>query len=205
MSREPVTIEDVDPGLLVYNIQDFTGTARNVEQESKIARKGDGPNSVSLRWVSLKAVSHFNFGIALELLLKLLLSINHGKFPPIHKLTVLYGKLPPRVQEELESTYQDKLKGGFCHLVALSKQPSPHQPFRTKKPPNTLKKVFAYFQNDIQLWLKRYTSFEHIKQGSVLYYVEDLSLFLEFIEDVLEDTERYIAPDDGAEHGKEYA
>ena len=203
MARDPVTIEGVAPELLICNIRDFTGTARSVEQESEIARKGDGPNSVSLRCVSLKAVSHFNFGIALELLLKLLLLINHGKFPPIHELPVLYGKLPPRVQEELESTYQDKLKGGSYHLVALSKQPPPQQPYRTKQPPKSLKEVFAYFQNDARLCLQRYMSFELTNQGSVLYYVEDLSLFLEFIEDVLADTERYTAPDDGAEHGKD--
>ena len=62
-------------------------------------------------WVSLKAVSHFNLGTSLELMLKLLLlknniPIKEWKPSECHKLTILYNAIPEPQQKQLESTYR---------------------------------------------------------------------------------------------------
>ena len=122
---------------LACNIFDFTNTALWVEKEIESHRASDNKFDLTMtvdgrtpgtKWASMKTVSHFNLGIALELMLKYLLLRNNGDYDPIHPLTALHDDLPPPVQERLESTYQDILSGGMFDLVALVRQPLSKQP-----------------------------------------------------------------------------
>ena len=104
--------------LLYDNIHDFKNAAQYVESE--IRRLGIRYNCWEAvpamegrthheAWVSLKTVSHFNLGTALELMLKLLLSLNDVPFDDIwkgqrHSLVRLYDKLPD--QHQLEVKYR---------------------------------------------------------------------------------------------------
>ena len=54
----------------------------------------------------MKTVSHFNFGIALELMLKLLLYAHGKDVEKWHSLPELHDDLPLTVQEELDATYR---------------------------------------------------------------------------------------------------
>ena len=106
--------------LLYDNIHDFKTTAMHVESE--IRRHGLRDNSLDAvpgmngrthhdMWVSMKTVSHFNLGLALELMLKLLLFLNNVPLDKIprnrrHCLTTLYDAIPAKYQKQLESTYQ---------------------------------------------------------------------------------------------------
>ena len=122
---------------LVNNIVVFTIAAIWVEKEIKRHRASNNKFDLAMtldgiipgnKWASMKTVSHFNLGIALELMLKYLLLRNNGDYDPIHPLTALHDDLPPPVQERLESTYQDILSGGMFDLVALIRQPLSKQP-----------------------------------------------------------------------------
>ena len=55
----------------------------------------------------MKSVSHFNLGIALELLLKMILILNEVWFCKTHRLVKLHDLIPKKLQTQLESTYQD--------------------------------------------------------------------------------------------------
>ena len=81
--------------LLRDNINDFKRAA--ILMESEITRLGVDDNSTDKIsgtggrrhhdvWVSMKAVSHFNLGISLELMLKLILRLNGAQVPKIHQL-----------------------------------------------------------------------------------------------------------------------
>ena len=110
---------------LVHNIVDFTTTAMLVEQEIEKYRVSDDKYDVRLslpeittgsKWASMKSVSHFNLGTALELMLKYLLLRNGRNYPrgrEGHKLTVLYDELHrlPSITRQLETTYQE-ITGG---------------------------------------------------------------------------------------------
>ena len=98
-------------GRLLYNqIHDFKSTA--VMVESEIKRLGLQPFSKapvpSMRnrthtetWTSMKSVSHFNLGTALELMLKLILLIAGKEFRKVHTLHSLYCDLPEEWQKRL--------------------------------------------------------------------------------------------------------
>lgn len=122
---------------LFSNIADFTNTALLVEQEIEkyrvsgnkfdLAMTIDGRTSGN-KWASMKTVSHFNLGIALELMLKYLLLRNGRSYPrgkDGHKLTFLHNELErhmPSVTQKLESTYQDITGGSPPDFVALIRQ-----------------------------------------------------------------------------------
>jgi len=72
--------------LLYDNIHDFKTTAMHVDSEiRRLGVRDDGDDAVQgmggrthrEMWESMKAVSHFNLGTALELMLKLLLFLNN--------------------------------------------------------------------------------------------------------------------------------
>ena len=101
--------------LFYDNIHDFKTAAMNVESE--IIRHGirsgsnDSVPGMNGRthhdmWVSMKTVSHFNLGTALESMLKLLAFLNKIAIPQHHFLTNLHDAIPAKCQKQLESTYQ---------------------------------------------------------------------------------------------------
>ena len=99
--------------LFYDSIHDFKTTAMHVESE--ITRNGicsDSSDPVPGMkgrthhdmWASMKTVSHFNLGTALESMLKLLLFLNNIPMPKHHFLTRLHDAIPAKHQKQLEST-----------------------------------------------------------------------------------------------------
>ena len=198
--------------LLFSNIQDFANAATLVESE--IERLGLRDNSDVLvpemngrthrdMWMSMKIVSHFNLGTALELFLKLLLFLNNKGIPHGHKLTPLYNDLPKQVRRWLEDTFQESrsmLPGG-CELIAFINLPRPPEPSTfPNQELSSLRQLFNYFDRDVRLWQKRY-SFELVQQQQCHEYLSDLTLFIELIDRVMGDLGQYVAPEDGTESG----
>ena len=217
MTKKNTNITTKDSlGLLVGNVQDFANAAKLMEEEitrydlhydslEEVPRT-DGRTHHEM-WGSMKAVSHFNLGIALELFLKLLTFINGKAIPQGHELTVLHDDLPPPVQQQLEFTYQDikqRFTGG-CELIAfLNRLPSespPEYPSSLTRDLSSLRDFLEYFDQDVKLSVKRY-SYELIEQHQWCHYLSDLTLFTELIKHVLGNIERYIVLEDGTEHGE---
>lgn len=184
--------------LLYDNIHDFKTIAAHVESE--IRRFGIRDNDLGAvpgmdgrthhdMWVSMKTVSHFNLGIALELLLKILLINNKISCPHWHSLRKLHDTLPAKYQRQLESTYQKSrsvLPGGY-KLIAFfnSAETSP-----STRPPNrdisSLRELLEYFDKDVILWQKRY-SWELVGEKRWRHYLNDISVFVELINRVMRD------------------
>ena len=203
------TMEVAAYRLFYDNILDFKTAATQVESE--IGRHGirsdsgdpvPGMNGRAHRdmWVSMKTVSHFNLGTALELMLKLLLRLNNIPLTRIpkgqrHLLTKLHDAVPEKFQNQLESTFQASrsvLPDGW-ELIAFINTASPALA-PGSGPPNRdiscLRGFFEYFDEDAILWQKRY-SWELVGQGRRRHYVSDISVFVELINRVMRDIERY--------------
>ena len=131
--------------MLYDNIHDFKTTARHVESEIQrhgIRHDNHGPVTATHGrnhhdiWVSMKTVSHFNLGIALESMLKLLLFLNNVAIPRDHFLVKLHDKLPAKRQKRLEEAYHASIasaSGGYS-LIAFINTASPASP--PSGPPN---------------------------------------------------------------------
>ena len=149
-------------------------------------------------WVSLKAVSHFNLGTSLELMLKLLLlkkniSITECKPSERHQLTILYNAIPKTHQKQLESTYRVCIRPPSNRAVFMFKSKesdteAPLPPPATRNI-NSLRGFFEYLDKDVMMWQKRY-SWEHVKEGRWRYYLDDISVLVEFIDIVMQDIPR---------------
>ena len=148
-------------------------------------------------WAAMKTVSHFNFGIAVELMLKLLLYAHGKDVEKGHNLSDLYDDLPPTVQEELDATYRNirhKLIGTsamIAHVSLPPSEPPPEPPPSLKRDLSSIRKFFAFFDQDVRLSGKRY-SYELVQQRQWRLYLSDLSVFFTFIELVMGNLERYI-------------
>ena len=185
------------------NIHDFKATAIHVESE--IRRHGLRDNSFDAvpgmngrkhhdMWVSMKTVSHFNLGIALESMLKLLLFLNKIPMPRHHFLAKLHDAIPAKYQKQLESTYQASksvLPEGY-ELIAFinAASPTPASPGPPNRDISSLKGFFEYFDEDVILWQKRY-SWELIEEKRWRHYLSDISVFVELINRVMQDIRRY--------------
>ena len=194
---------------LIYdNIHDFKTTAMHVDLEIRRlgvrddredAVQGMGGRTHREMWESMKAVSHFNLGTALELMLKLILVLNNVDLNEIpqrerHLLSKLYGAIPPKYQAQLESTYQASrgvLPDGYALIAwvnAASPTLSPElQP--VNRDVTTLEGFFEYLDEDVMLRLKRY-SWEFVDQGRLRHYLSDISVFVELINRVMRDIDR---------------
>ena len=186
--------------MLYDNIHDFRNAAVGVESEIKRYRLRSVSDDVvpdtngrthTEMWVSMKTVSHFNLAIALELMLKLLLSLNGNAIPHHHRISDLHDDLPPEKQEQLESTYQASKTAVLPHghrVVAYNNdKPGGF-------PPNdpdlwTLKNAFKYFDSDAMFETKRYT-WEHVDKGMWHHYISDIGAFGELIDRVMRDIKR---------------
>ena len=182
-------------------IQDFANTAIFVEEQIKHLRLRDDSLDVVPQtngrihhdmWGSMKSVSHFNLGTALELMLKLLLRANGKGKQKGHKLTPLHDLLPPQIKRRLESTFQDtkrRLPGG-CELIAfITKSQRPRSPQNRKL--ESLRDFLEYFDEDMKLWLMRYSD-EMIDQQKWCHYLGDLTLFLKLMDRVMGRLDQYI-------------
>ena len=195
--------------LLYDSIHDFKTTAFRVESEIKrhgIDESKGGGDVPGMKgrthhdmWVSMKTVSHFNLGTALELMLKLLLFLNKtplGRIPKHrrHLLTILHDAIPEKYQKQLESTYQASrsvLPEGY-KLIAFINSASPTPP--PEGAPNrdilSLRGFFEYLDEDVILWQKRY-SWELVEEKRWRHYLSDISVFVELINRVMAGIKRY--------------
>ena len=176
--------------LLHENVYDFKHAAAVIESEirrygldhnAKGPVPGTGGRQHHDMWVSMKTVSHFNLGVALELMLKLTLKLNQVEPQHTHLLVKLYEVIPAKFQQQLDQVYQSALKNspvGF-ELVAYMNSASP---IPSQGPPNrvlaSLKDFFVYFDEDVMLSQKRY-SWELVEEKQWRHYISDISVFTE--------------------------
>ena len=160
---------------LCSNINHFKQTA--VFVENAIAKEDFGPHDV----MSMKAVSHFNLGTALELMFKLTLIFNGCRFPKTHLLADLYDSLPKKEKERLEHLHDKSHGTGKYTLVAMI-----YSENRPEAPPNrdisTLKGTLQYFDQDMKLWRMRY-SWEEVAKRKWRHHLDDISPYVRFIDE----------------------
>ena len=184
--------------LLRENIKDFTIAAQHMEREiESFGLKPDDNRLVPTRsevrfsdlWLSKKTVSLFNLGIALELMLKMVLVLNERPKTNVHSLTKLYDSLPNKPQSELEGAYQKHLHNSLDSGRLISLRFSASDLPKEKQPPltpdiSTLRNFFDYFDSHASLYKKRY-AWEDVANETWNYYIDDISLFVNLINDVL--------------------
>ncbi len=139
-------------------------------------------------WESLKTASHFNLAISLELRLKCLLhliGVDPFKGFNGHCLSKLYGQFNDTVGPtvvKLEELFRETTTDFPFDLVAFLSTDDPRVPTR----PNdrelvTLTDFFAYMDEDVELWRKRY-SWEQETGRQWQHYLDDLSAFFAFLD-----------------------
>ena len=139
-------------------------------------------------WVSMKAVSHFNLGTALELLLKLLLIRSGGTAPNRHELAKLYDALLDKDRKELESKYRVSRRESSNFALLMFNNPGSEPPPDTRNI-NSLKGFLKYLDQDVMVSKKRY-SWEQARDGVWRYYLSDITVFVELIDRVMKDIPR---------------
>ena len=199
-------VEDVGESESMNGVQylRLTGDARAfrqsawlVEQEIRrlAVRQGDlspvggstGWPSHSV-WESLKTASHFNLAIALELRLKCLLHL-HDVTPlkgfQGHCLAKLYDQFGDNEHStvtRLEELFQEAVNEFPFRLVAFLSTDNPAIPAGPHdRELVTLTDLFAYMDEDVGLWRKRY-SWEQSTNGEWQHYLDDLSAFFAFVD-----------------------
>ena len=203
-------MDNIAYDMLYDSILDFRSAAVLVESEIK---RHDIRNNSSEpvpgmngrrhhdMWVSMKAVSHFNLGTALELLLKLLLHINNipiKKCEPSerHRLTKLYDAMldHPLLHKQLASTFLEVCRSPsskrdnfmFKSKESDTEAPLPPPPTRNK---TSLRDFFEYLDDDVMIWQKRY-QWEHVKDGRWRHYLDDISVPVGVIDSVMQEIPR---------------
>lgn len=120
-------------------------------------------------WVSMKTVSHFNLGTALDLMRMLLLICSNNPVPRDHGLTKVYDTLPEQYQQRLEAAYEPRrsVLPTRHKLIAFINTASPTHPpsGRQHRDTSTIRGFFEYFNEDVSLWQKRY-SWELVGTGT---------------------------------------
>ena len=183
--------------LLRDNINDFKRAA--ILMESEITRLGVDDSSTDKVsgtggrrhhdvWVSMKAVSHFNLGISLELMLKLILRLNGAQVPKIHQLAELYDTVPGEFRRKLEHVYAspNASKGRTYSLVAFIHSETTPREKPSNRPLSSLRDFLVYLDEDVMLWQKRY-SWEQMDRRRWRHYLSDISEFTDFVDRVMAD------------------
>ena len=139
-------------------------------------------------WESLKTASHFNLAIALELRLKcflLLRDVTPLKGFEGHCLARLYGQLGDGENStvaRLEELFQEAANEFPFHLVAFLSTDNPAIPAGPHdRELVTLTDLFAYMDEDVELWRKRY-SWEQSASREWQHYLDDLSALFAFVD-----------------------
>ena len=110
-------------------------------------------------WVSMKAVSHFNLGTALELMLKLLADRNNvplDNFKPWqrHRLGLLHDAIAEQCWKQLESTYRkSRRESGLPELVMFNNPATPPPPptrniYSLRVRPETLCRITEFSEHE---------------------------------------------------------
>ena len=139
-------------------------------------------------WVSMKAVSHFNLGTALELMLKLLLVRSGGTAPNRHELAKLHDALLEKDRKELECKYRVSRRESSNFALLMFNNPGSKPPPDTRNI-NSLRGFLEYLERDVMVSKKRY-SWEQARDGVWRYYLSDITVFVELIDRVMKDIPR---------------
>ena len=139
-------------------------------------------------WVSMKAVSHFNLGTSLELMLKLMLVRSRRTAPNHHELAKLYEALSENDREQLESKYRISRRQSNNFALLMFNSPDSEPPPDTRNI-GRLKGFFEYLDHDVMISKKRY-SWEQARDEDWRYYLDDITVFVELIEKVMSDIPR---------------
>ena len=178
--------------LLYDSIIDFRHAAVLVESEirrhdirydSDVSIQGMNGRKHHDAWVSMKAVSHFNLGTALELLLKLVLVRSRGTAPIYHELAKLYDALSEEDRKQLESKYRTARRETANFALLMFNNPGSKPPPETRNI-NRLRGFLEYLDRDIMISKKRY-SWEQARDGDWRYYLSDITVFVELIDRVM--------------------
>ena len=150
-------------------------------------------------WVSMKGVSHFNLGIALELLFKLIYHFNEVSLDEIplnqrHSLATLHDNLPTSIQKQIDSDFRHSLRvANKFELISFtiigSKDQPPLPPPERTHNVFRLKEYLEYLDEVVVIWKKRY-SWEEVEAGRWRFYIGDISVFEEFINRVMQQIPR---------------
>ena len=134
-------------------------------------------------WESLKSASHFNLGIALELKIKCLLTLEIDRDPPQHhNLAELYDKLSVDVRRRLNELFQQAQSNEEITLEAFVNTATPQTPEGPANPElNNLKDFCIYFDEDMKLSTKRYT-WETLSKAEWRHYLSSLDWMLRFLD-----------------------
>ena len=191
--------------LLYDNVHDFKNAAKHIESE--ISRRGirydcwevlpatEGRTHHEV-WVSLKAVSHFNLGTALELMLKLLLNIHSIPLDDIssnqrHSLVLLYDKLPD--PHQLEVKYRAcRRANNELEFIAFFGKVTDEAELEYRSPGTQviyLRGLFGYLDDIAKLWKMRY-SWESMRDEKWRYYLNDISILVDLIDRVMSEIPR---------------
>ena len=177
--------------LLFNQVQDFNNTAVLIESAIKsLGLQHDSQATIASMsqkqtetWASMKSVSHFNLGAALELMLKLILAITGTEIPRVHTLHELYCTLPPEWQKRLMRQYQSLDEKHTLLLISFKRSDTqPEAP--ENRDIGNLRTMLNYFDADVMLVHKRY-SWDHMEKGTWLHFLNDITLFSKLIKRVM--------------------
>ena len=183
--------------LLYDGIHDFKSAAVLVESEirrhdirydSDDAVEGMNGRKHHDMWVSMKAVSHFNLGTALELMLKLLVVRSRGAAPSHHELAKLYDALSEKDRKQLEYKYRASRREVASFALLMFNSPGSEPPPETRNI-HKLRGFFEYLDQDVMISKMRY-SWEQARDGDWRYYLSDITAFVELIDRVMNDIPR---------------
>lgn len=174
--------------MMYYTIQDFARAAEWAESEIKrlddaaVRRepRSDGdPVQFGDTFISLKTVSHFNLGIAMELLLKYFLRWEALPVPRRHPMKDLYAALPKSQRDALEALYHSVMPDTLTeNVMTLSPYPKGKAPLGRRI--HSLSAFFEYLDADMDVAKMRY-AYESFDRDGFAHYLPDISPFLEFI------------------------
>ena len=159
--------------LMYYTIQDFACAAEWAESEierldgtqsRRGPRSARDPVKFGDTFLSLKAVSHFNLGIAIELLLKYFLRWEAQHIPRRHPMKDLYAALPRSQQDALEALYQAVMPDTLTeNVVTLSPCPKGKAPRGRRI--HSLSAFLEYLDTDMGIATMRYVHESSMRTG----------------------------------------
>ncbi len=181
--------------LLFLNVIHFKDAARLVESEVSRYRADQGlqhtedplesfPNKDY--WMSAKAVSHFNLGTALELMMKLVLVINGTPVGQTHSLLALHNSLSSKWKRRMQEMFSKAEKNhGLLKFVRIRRSDAADLPDPgDDRDVIGLRGTLAYLDDDAVLSKARYL-WKHMSEGKWLYYLDDITILTDLIDQVL--------------------
>ena len=190
--------------LMYYTIQDFARAAKWAESEierldsaesRRVPRSDRDPVKFGDTFLSLKAVSQFNLGIAIELLLKYFLRWEAQSIPRRHPMKALYDALPDFQRDALEALYDAVMPDALAEtVVSLSPYPKGQAP--RGRPIQSLSAFLEYLDTDMGVARMRYVH-ERFDDDGFAHYLPDISPFLEFVRRAPQAIQDVLDNDDG--------